>query len=133
MFGEFFCEACDNKWFSGNAWENKGQQCFKCGRMIQAKNLRPLQRSLGPRGPPHREDLCEMCKELGYNCRNYRPIPSADDDDDDRSVLSVSSFSTDSSETSRGFDEDITPTASDEEDIVDLAKKIASLDLDKYR
>ena len=72
-----------------------------------------------------------MCKELGYNCRNYHPPQQAvDDDDDDQSVLSVSSFSTDSSEPSRDFDEDITPTASDDEDTVDkLAKNIESLDL----
>ena len=77
-----FCEVCDNKRFIGNAWENKRQKCFKCERMIQAKNLRPLQRTLGPQGPPHREDLCEMCKELGYNCRNYHSTPPADDDGD---------------------------------------------------
>ena len=127
MFGEFYCEDCDNTWKSGNAWEGKGQQCLKCMKMILPASLRPLKPSGLQRGPPHREDLCEMCKSLGpgRNCRNYKPTDYLVDDDD-VSVQSFGSFTTDRSE---GGD-DITPRASDnEEDIDEMVEKIGQLDL----
>ena len=129
MFGEFFCSSCQHEWKSGNAWEGKGQQCFTCRRMILPRTLRPLMWSGISRGAPHREDLCEMCKELGHNCREYNPKP-IEQDDDDQSVRSFSSFTTDNS----GGDDDasdITPIASDNEDDLDfmLSKKITHLKL----
>ena len=40
--------------------------------------LRPLQRPNGPEdGLPHRSDLCEMCKNPGYNCSSTY-IPQED-------------------------------------------------------
>ena len=96
--------------------------------MILPSSLRPLLPSGGPKGPPHREDLCEMCKSLGRNCRDYKPPDyPANDDEDDQSVRSFSSFTTDRSE-ERG--DDITPRASDdEEDIDEMAEKIKQLGL----
>ena len=127
MFGEFYCENCNNTWKSGNAWEGTGQQCNMCMEMILPASLRPLRRSGGPRGPPHREDLCGMCKKLGHNCRGYNPTDHHDDDDD-QSVRSFGSFTTDRS---GGGGDDITPTASDDEDTISemLATKINKLGL----
>ena len=96
--------------------------------MILPASLRPLLPSRsGPRGPPHREDLCEMCKSLGRNCRDYKPTDHHDDDDD-QSVRSFGSFTTDRS---GGGGDDITPTASDDEDAISemLATKINKLGL----
>ena len=109
MFGEFHCEACDKKWASAHAWEGQGQQCGKCGRMIHAKRLRPLrQTALEHRSSFHREDLCERCQELGYNCQKYHTPRSAVDNEDDQDILLVSSLYTDSSS-----NEDITSTDTD--------------------
>lgn len=58
------------------------------------------------------EDLCEMCKELGYNCQDYKPEI---DKYDDEWLLSDS-------------DEDSIPTGSDDEDNM-LSKKMTSMNL----
>ena len=88
--------------------------------------LRPLR---PPRFPldgiqkPHREDLCERCKELGYNCRNTFSHY------DEESVISTS----DSSLVSEGTRDDTTPVPSDHgydiADIDELAEEIERLDL----
>ena len=127
MFGEFSCSKCDNTWKSGNAWEGRGQQCKYCKTMNLPIHLRPLR---PPRYPadgiqrPHRKDLCERCKELGYNCRN------ASTNNDDESVISTS----DSSIASGGPpSDDTTPVpsehGSDVGDIDELAEEIVHLEL----
>lgn len=129
MFGEFYCERCNHRWSSGYAWEGKGQQCLTCLDMILPARLRPLRRTRrNIKGEPHKEDLCQRCKELGHNCQNA--VQDDDDDDDDQSVRSFSSFTTDNS----GGDNDasdITPVASDNEDDHDkmLSEKIGDLKL----
>lgn len=72
-FGNFKCE-CGNSWVSANAWEGMRQGCKKCGYKTLPHNLRPLKFNddddEGSK-PPHIQHLCEMCKKLGYNCRNF--------------------------------------------------------------
>ena len=71
MFGEYRCPQCRRTWSSANSWEGMRQECMICRIMVRPHTLRPPQRTNGPEdGPPHRSDLCEMCKILGYNCRN---------------------------------------------------------------
>ena len=69
------------------------------------------------------EELCERCKELGYNCRN---TPGHYDEE---SVISTS----DSSLASEGARDDTTPVPSDHgydiADIAELAEEIENLDL----
>ncbi|XP_019851206.1 PREDICTED: late secretory pathway protein AVL9-like [Amphimedon queenslandica] len=71
MFGEFCCEKCGREWKSGNAWEGKGQECNKCNKMIYPFELSPLKPPEFPyeHRDPHDQNRCEMCKELGRNCR----------------------------------------------------------------
>ena len=110
MFGEYLCK-CGNSWPSGNSWEGMGQQCGDCKTMILPHTLRPLRWSGGAKkGAPHRQDLCQMCQKLGYNCRDKLANDEADSDDDD-DVSVVSTISTVSNVSTR----DITPTVSDDE------------------
>ena len=91
--------------------------------------LRPLRRTAFPHAvqKPHREDLCERCKELGYNCRT---APSQQDGDE--SVISTSDSSL-VSETQRGSGDDVTPVPSDHgsdvADIDELVDEIENLEL----
>ncbi len=75
MFGTFHCDQCHNKWQSGYAWDGVGQDCRSCRIMILPHTLEPLKITGTPvgKGQPHREDLCEMCKQLGHSCKNYIP------------------------------------------------------------
>ena len=92
------------------------------------RSLRPLRR---PRFPldgvqrPHMEELCERCKELGYNCRNAPTL------NDEESVISTS----DSSVVSQGAPDDTTPVpsehGSDIGNIDELAAEIEQLELPK--
>ena len=74
---------------------------------------------------PHREDLCERCKELGHNCRL-----SASHYNDEESVISTS----DSSVVSGEDRDDTTPVPSDDGsdvgDIDALAEEIEQLGFD---
>ena len=85
MFGEFEC-SCGNTWSSGNAWEGMGQQCRDCKEMILPRTLQPLRRSEGSGGGAHEQELCEMCQEIGGNCRELEENNS---DDDAESVVST--------------------------------------------
>ena len=72
MFGHFYCDECKNGWDSGYAWDGVGQMCRICRIMILPHSLEPLKISTaGRKGQPHREDLCEMCKQLGHSCKRY--------------------------------------------------------------
>jgi len=147
MFGEFRCTGCIHTWYSGNAWEGKGQQCLQCKRMILPASLRPLQYQFhnDEDRKPHIQELCEKCQELGYNCREYTPA----EDDDDESVFSESSSVTDTIVSEQELDEedepitensaseqdvdeeDLTPVASDSEVTDKLLDQLESLDLDR--
>jgi len=72
-FGEYRCPNCNKTWSSGNSWANKGQQCEQCLSNVYPYSQRALEKSKGQKdnGRPHRSDLCEKCKEVGGNCRNY--------------------------------------------------------------
>ncbi len=119
MFGEFRCKHCNREWFSGNAWKGKGQECLRCGRMCLPQSLRPLLHQV-PDEPhkPHLQHRCQMCKELGRNCRDVSAVRS-EEVADDESVFSEYSTTSDSSAASaptlQDVDGDVTPVASDEE------------------
>ena len=72
MFGEFNCENCGRDWKSSNAWEGKGQECNKCNNLVYPLTLCPLKPPEFPyeHRDPHDQNRCEMCKELGRNCRD---------------------------------------------------------------
>ena len=128
MFGEFHCEDCKHKWYSGNAWEGKGQQCLQCKKMILPLSLRPLLHRFhnDEDRKPHKQELCEKCQELGYNCRQYTPVEV----DDDVSVFSESSSVTESSVSEQDLDEeDLTPVPSDSELADELLDHLETLDL----
>ena len=92
MFGEFFCE-CGNSWSSAYSWEGMGQQCQECETMILPQNLCTLRPSSSSSlGPPHKQELCEMCQKLGYNCCDFSPS-DADDDDAESVVSTISTVS----------------------------------------
>ena len=98
-----------------------------CKRKVKPENLRPLLYSGSSAGQrPHEQELCEMCQELGHNCRDAPEVSARgddgdDDDDDDRSVYSEGSTSSSSSVDDRNL-HDITPVASEDED--DLGKRL---------
>ena len=71
LFGEFFCNNCNRDWKSGNSWEGKGQECKHCDRLVYPHSLRPLQppKFTLERREPHDQERCQMCKEMGQNCR----------------------------------------------------------------
>jgi len=76
QFGYFKC-LCGHSWESGQVWEGKRQTCKKCNRDIHPQDTTPLQGSEYNGGldnhNPHIEELCEMCNELGYNCKSFSP------------------------------------------------------------
>ena len=123
-FGTYYCEDCNRTWRSGNSWKGVGQQCRQCQAMFLPHTLDPLQHSSyhdpGIYKPPHQQDLCGKCKELGHSCENYTPpetqvatddeIPS--DDEDDTSIITTNS-------SQLGDDDNATPINSDEDDISD--------------
>ena len=132
MFGEFYCEDCEHRWFSGNSWKGKGQQCKLCKMMVLPLYLRPLRRRFRPveDRKPHEEALCQKCQELGYSCREYTPNESEQLADDDVSVFSESSSTTDSSVSEQDIDsEDLTPLPSDSELTDDLLQQLENLKL----
>ena len=72
---------------SANAWKGYEQGCKKCGCKTTAYDLQPLKYSGDSDEeegkPPHIQHLCEMCKKLGYNCRNYRDEGGDSSDEED--------------------------------------------------
>ena len=51
--------------------------CSKCGLDVMPCSLRPLENRSPIRDdsdrPPHQQHLCDKCKKLGRNCREYTP------------------------------------------------------------
>ena len=144
MFGEFFCGKCVRKWYSGNAWEGKGQQCRVCNLMVHPTSLRPLQPSPGYQAKePHDQARCQMCQELGHNCKEYIPkednvakdgdIPYEEDDDKQSLITDNSSVTEVSSDIEAG---DLTPTEDDPEDsnvITGATLQLANLIIDSVK
>ena len=96
--------------------------------MVQPYDLRPLLPSHHSGMGEHKQDLCEMCQELGYNCREG----VREDDDDAESVVSTISTVSDVSSsnlTPTGSDNERSQSGSDTED--DLAEDLLSLKLTK--
>ncbi len=97
----------------------------------------------GEGGKPHDEDNCEMCQDLGYNCREYEGTirneivyveEPVHDDDDDASVYSEASTISRQSSPHQDKDEDITPTQSDNEEGTDeIEKALGRLKLSKKK
>ncbi len=87
--------------------------------MCLPQSLRPLLHQ-EPDEPhkPHLRHRCQMCKELGRNCRDVSAVRS-EEVADDESVFSEYSTTSDSSVASapalQDVDGDVTPVASDEE------------------
>ena len=142
MFGDFYCTRCNRAWGSGNAWENKGQDCRVCGTLVYPCMLKPLQPRFGrdQSREPHDQERCQMCQELGYNCKGYIPPidnNAVDDDvdevdDDDLSVITGNSSVTEdliSREGSGLDDADLTPT----EDNFNENLQIATKELSKMK
>ena len=92
-------------------------------------HLRPLR--WNPRQEerkPHESELCQRCKELGRNCREFQ----SEDASDDVSVVSTDSFSTDAGSAIGISDEERTPVPSDTEDTIDdVLEELDQLKLDK--
>lgn len=75
-FGEYKCGKCQRKWMSGNSWANMAQMCKKCQVFVYPHKQRPLERPDGldvsDQSKVHPQELCEMCKHLGYYCRRLQ-------------------------------------------------------------
>ena len=70
FYGQFRCEDCGHEWHSGHTWEGYRQECNKCYLKNWPEEVYHLEQSAGPISEePHREDLCEKCQMLGYNCQ----------------------------------------------------------------
>ena len=144
MFGEFVCGECVHKWYSGNAWEGKGQQCRVCDLMVHPTSLHPLRPSSGYQAKePHDHARCQMCQELGRNCKEYIPkednvakdgdIPYEEDDDEQSVITDNSSVTEVSSDIEDG---DLTPTEDDPEDsnvITGATLQLANLIIDSVK
>lgn len=76
VFGYFRCEGCQRHWMSGNSWADMGQKCTRCGVNVYPYKQMPLEKTDDDDKiddtKPHPEELCEKCRQLGYNCRLYR-------------------------------------------------------------
>lgn len=95
-------------------------------------DIRPLRPSyrIHDVNKPHQSDLCQVCIELGYNCRGYIPPENSEADiPDDQSVISEASTISTIAEDQQLSDGDLTPVASDDEEGTDrfLSSKIGKL------
>lgn len=156
LFGEFFCADCSRGWKSGNSWEGKGQECRQCSRLVYPRSLRPLKPpTFTERREPHDQERCQMCKELGQNCKAFNSVKGnvasneelPEEDEDNLSVITdtSSAISDTSSTRERSFspdnddldddnlspgDGDLTPTDydHDQDDLVaTAAQKLAEM------
>ena len=100
--------------------------------MVQPHTLRPLKRSFHSSKGEHKQDLCEMCLELGYNCKEAESVVDNEEEDDTESVVSTISTVSDvsaSNLTPTGSDNERSRSGSDTED--ELAEDLLSLNLTK--
>ena len=102
--------------------------------MVQPHTLRSLLPSDGSGMGEHKQDLCEMCQKLGYNCREAIDVDIEDDDesavedDDTESVATTTSTVSHVSACTTGSDNERLQSGSDTED--ELAEAINSKDMD---
>lgn len=77
MFGYFHCDECNKEWASANTWANCFQKCKGCNGQIYPYKQYHLRKGKGPKreAPPHPQDLCQRCMQLGSFCGNYAPLP----------------------------------------------------------
>ena len=134
-FGKYNC-SCGNNWASGNTWVGKWQKCRDCDAEVMPEGIRPLRpgRARLTVQKPHESSLCQQCIELGYNCRGFIPPDVVVDIPDDRSIISEASTASSSSwaEEQQLSDENLTPVASDEEELESfLDSKMKALDINK--
>ena len=99
--------------------------------MVQPYDLRPLLPSHHSGMGEHKQDLCEMCQELGYNCRQGVREDIEDDDDTESVVSTISTLSNVSASnlTPTGSDNERSQSGSDTED--ELVEDLLSLKLTK--
>ena len=82
--GSFYCTKCANYWTSAHSWILYKQKCFYCNKKVfpyslkQHQNWGSSKQTGGPK-KNHKKELCDKCKELGYECKNF-----AYEDDDDK-------------------------------------------------
>ncbi|CAG9575855.1 unnamed protein product [Danaus chrysippus] len=76
QFGEFRCTLCGRSWKSLRCWPNKYQMCKNCKKPVYPTNCRETHSSDFTSdtddAKEHERDLCQMCQQLGYSCRNFR-------------------------------------------------------------
>ncbi|XP_061382874.1 protein ZAR1-like [Danaus plexippus] len=76
QFGEFRCKLCGRSWKSLRCWPNKYQMCKKCKKPVLPTSCRKIHpsdyTSTQDDSKEHERDLCQMCKQLGYSCKNFR-------------------------------------------------------------
>ena len=105
--------------------------------MVLPCDLAPLKYQ-GPSNAdkPHEQALCQVCQELGYNCRNAEEATAADlvDNEDDDVSVALTDTSEDSSVATQDNEDGITPVGSDDEaerNEEELYKKMKTLHITK--
>ena len=75
FFGQFKCDNCSKGWNSGNTWQGYTQDCDNCKIKAWPYKVYHLEQSTDNSvGKPHRSDLCEKCRELGFNCHTGKSL-----------------------------------------------------------
>ncbi|OMJ88588.1 hypothetical protein SteCoe_9452 [Stentor coeruleus] len=67
-FGFYHCKDCNRKWQSANSWEEFGQECQRCGKLVMAykrQNLIKPEENKIDLKKEHPRGLCEKCKKYG--------------------------------------------------------------------
>lgn len=68
-FGYFRCSQCGHKWTSCSAWSDCSQKCKRCRSDVKPHSLKELEAGAEVTiRPPHRRDMCEMCRRIGRDC-----------------------------------------------------------------
>ena len=133
-FGFFKCDKCAKEWPSAYTWVGKYQECRNCRNKVYAHSIQPLKPGggSGPYQKPHQQELCQKCRELGFNCKSYTPSASGDDKEVDfRDGESIISIASNTSTEVADEDRDITPTVSDTEEQADevLEREVKKLSI----
>lgn len=75
VFGTFICVHCHRKWYSASSWANCAQECQRCRKRVFPCEQARLEKADAEAahtidlGKPHPQELCDKCKQLGYDCR----------------------------------------------------------------
>lgn len=72
-FGLYRCDKCKKNWASPNSWADSYQKCKGCNGHIYPHTQFPLEEGKGRKKgtPPHPQDLCQKCMQLGTFCGVY--------------------------------------------------------------